>query len=478
MRVVLVSTYELGRQPFGLASPAAWLRDAGFDVGCVDLSRESFAPELFAGARLVAFFLPMHTATRLAVPIVPRVRALEPRAHLCAYGLYAPPNEAWLRELGVETILAGEFEEDLVTLARTLTHADAHRATAAATGPRGIPRLPFKVPDRDGLPPLSKYAALKLHGGAAARTVGYTEASRGCKHRCRHCPVVPIYNGHFRVVAPEVVLADIRQQIESGAAHITFGDPDFLNGPAHAMRIVTALHETWPSLTYDVTTRVGHLLAHADLLPTLRRTGCLLVTSAVESVDDRVLQLLDKGHTRADFVRVAELCHAAGLTLNPTFVAFTPWTSRAAYLDLLDTIEELGLVSHVAPIQLALRLLIPRGSRLLELDEVRALVGPFDGELLVYPWRHPDPAMDDLQLAAERLVSASKRAREDFFGAIRQLAESHAGDRAGSRAARDVPVRPRGAMVATREPRIAGPAHAGIPRSRVEVPYLDEPWYC
>ena len=109
--------------------------------------------------------------------------------------------------------------------------------------------------------------------------MGYTEATRGCKHLCRHCPVVPVYRGAFRIVQQDVVLEDIRQQVAAGAEHITFGDPDFFNGPGHAIPIVEALHREWPALTYDVTIKMEHLLKHRELLPVLKATGCLFVTS-------------------------------------------------------------------------------------------------------------------------------------------------------------------------------------------------------
>lgn len=109
MNVVLISTYELGRQPFGLASPAAWLRRAGAEVACLDLSREDFREAPIRDADLVAFYVPMHTATRLAIPLIETVRRLNPRAHICFYGLYAPMNADYLRSLGVHTILGGEF---------------------------------------------------------------------------------------------------------------------------------------------------------------------------------------------------------------------------------------------------------------------------------------------------------------------------------------------------------------------------------
>src|SRR5262245_3132944 len=119
MRVLLISTYEMGRQPFGLASAAAWLRGAGVDVTAVDAAKEKLAPELVASAGVIGFHLPMHTATRLAAPLIVRARAANPTARICAFGLYAPLNEQWLRSLGVDDVLGGEFEADLTGIARS-----------------------------------------------------------------------------------------------------------------------------------------------------------------------------------------------------------------------------------------------------------------------------------------------------------------------------------------------------------------------
>ena len=118
MPALLISTYDLGHQPFGLASAAAALQSAGVPAVCADLSREPLPESAVTDAELIAFFLPMHTATRLALPVIDRVRALNPGAVLCAYGLYAPLNAALLRERGVTAIIGGEFEDDLAALAR------------------------------------------------------------------------------------------------------------------------------------------------------------------------------------------------------------------------------------------------------------------------------------------------------------------------------------------------------------------------
>jgi radical SAM superfamily enzyme YgiQ (UPF0313 family) len=455
MRALLISTYDLGRQPFGLASAAAWLRREGVEVSTADIAKEKLDSADVRSADLVAFYLPMHTATRLAAPLVARVRSENQSARICAFGLYAPLNAQLLRELGVDDVLGGEFEEALADIARDLKgkaqNVERRTPHVERSPNRSLPRIQFLVPDRTGLPPLTRYATLQLSDGAR-RIVGYTEASRGCRHLCRHCPIVPIYGGQFRVVQPDVVLSDIAAQVAAGARHITFGDPDFFNGPTHALRIVEALHASSPDVTYDVTIKIEHLLRHASLLPRLRETGCLFVTSAVESLDDRVLALLEKGHTRADFLRAIELFDAADLILAPTFVAFHPWTTLESYCELLDTIERVGLIGHVAPIQLAIRLLIPQGSLMLQLADVRRVVGPFDPRTMTYRWAHVDPRVDALHHEVAALVGRQLTAsRPRLFDAVSDLAH----DRAGA-------FRP----------------HPRPSRDRATVPYLNEPWYC
>ena len=196
------------------------------------------------------------------------------------------------------------------------------------------------------------------------------------------------------------------------------------------------------------------MLKHQDLLPVLARTGCLFITSAVEAVDDEVLQKLAKGHTRDDFVAAAALCRRSGLALTPTFVAFTPWTTVTGFVDLLDTVEELELVEHVAPVQWGLRLLVTEGSRLLELADVRSRLLPFDSATLTYPWRHDDPAVDRLQATIMQTVAGRlTHSRRDVYNGVRAMAIrlTESGDRG---------------------------RHAVLLPSRSAIPYLNEPWFC
>jgi radical SAM superfamily enzyme YgiQ (UPF0313 family) len=520
MKIVLISTYELGRQPFGLVSPAAWLRRRGHAVACFDLTRQELDVSAVCSADLIAIYLPMHTATRLACTLIPKLRAQNLQAHICCYGLYAPMNSEYLRSLGVGTILGGEFEGGLVRLGERLGAADELKEKsrifpqglkpADAEGsmsepfeaqdelklrplngkesersemPQGsedsalryrggdalkrapttvvatqmepeisLERLEFEVPDRAGLAPIAKYAHLIVPGNGY-RLVGSTEASRGCKHLCRHCPIVPVYNGVFRIVDRDVVLADVRQQVAGGAQHISFGDPDFFNGIRHAMELVEAFHSEFPGITYDVTIKIEHLRKQERHLARLRDTGCLFVISAVESVDDGILERLDKGHTREDFLYVARKFRELGMTLHPTFVPFTPWTTMEGYLDLLRVLVAGELIENVAPIQLGIRLLIPEGSRLLELEEVRGMVGAFDAKSLVYPWGNADARMDALSETVQAIAAEADRKKESRAAAFARIWEA-----AHAAAGMAVPT------LQVREGRA--------------VPFLSEPWYC
>jgi len=461
MKVVLINPYEIGRQPFGLAEPAAWLARAGCEVHCLDLALQRLEPEVLRDARVVAIYVAMHTATRIAMEAIPRIQAIAPQAHLCVYGLYAPMNEMVLRDLGVHTVLGGEVEPALVSLVERLRKASLHKNSHMQNGDGqvqtepvvNLSKIEFLTPDRSALPPLARYAHLQLPDGGR-KTVGFAEGSRGCKHLCRHCPVVPVYHGMFRVIPVEVVLADVRQQVAAGAQHISFGDPDFLNGPTHARKLVHALHAEFPDISYDATIKIQHLIDHADMLPILKATGCLFITAAVESVDDRVLDFLAKNHTNADFARAVALCRAAGIALAPTFVAFTPWTTLGGYIALLERLLELNLVESVPPIQLAIRLLVPQGSLLLQLPGFQAHIGEFDPKLLGFPWKNPDARVDRLQLAIQELVAqaeAQDLSRCDIFARIWESAHAALGV--------DAPALADSGM--------------GMP-----IPRLSEPWYC
>jgi hypothetical protein len=479
--ILLVSCYELGRQPLSIASPLALLRRAGYRPGTLDLALEPLLPGKVRAARLVALAVPMHTALRLGMRATERIRRLNPGCVVIFYGLYASLNAAYLLAHGADAAIGGEYEEPLLRLAEALEAGGpgtaSPRPLPAVPGvrtrdhPEGpwIRRIEFAAPARDGLPPLERYA--RLEEGGSTRLAGQVEASRGCLHLCRHCPIPPVYEGRFFVVPQAVVLEDVRRQVAMGATHITFGDPDFLNGPGHSLSVVQAMRREFPGLTFDFTAKIEHLLEHRALLPGFGALGCLFVVSAVESLNDRVLRILDKGHTRAGVEEALALMRAAGVALRPSFVPFTPWGGLDDYLDLLDFIARRDLIDAVDPVQLSIRLLVPPGSLLVDHPEMRPHLGPLDAERFTYRWTHSDPRLDRLQQEVARLVERVAHEREDprvTFGRIRTIAEASA-EGAGAWA-EATSGRATDVTTALLPP--------PLPNDKGRPPRLTEPWFC
>ena len=448
MRVLLVSTYELGHQPLHVASPAAALRSAGHDVRCLDTSVEPWDDQLVGWAQVVAFSVPMHTAMRLAMRRAEQVKDADPELPVCFYGLYAPVSRDLTVGRLADRILAGEYQHALVAWVDRLDAGGPPTGGPEVLLDRGAASLPA----RDLLPPLERYAHLRRDD--EEQLVGYVEATHGCLLECRHCPVPTVYGGRFRAVDRQLVLDDIAQLVEMGAQHITFGDPDFLNGPTHSLRIVEEMHDRWPDLTFDCTTKVDHILDHADLLPTFAASGCVFVVSAFESRDERVLQRLDKGHTVAQEGAVVELLRGHGIDVRPTWLPFTPWTTPGDVVDILDFVIEHDLIGNVDPVQYTIRLLLPEGSLLLEHPDLRPHLGPYDADRLTYTWEAADPRADDLQRELAALVEA--RTAEDA-----SPLETFLDLNARTREAADRPAR--------------DPIRAGSTEGR---PRLTEPWFC
>jgi radical SAM superfamily enzyme YgiQ (UPF0313 family) len=427
---LLLSFYALGHAPLALAEPAAALRQAGHGVTTLDLAVEPLNETRVAAADVLLISAPMHTALTLGLASVPRLRALNPHAPLAFFGLYAWLNADQVLTLA-DAALANEGDAGLVDWVNalngrgdpTLIPGARTRTTHTAlqvTRPRSV------LPDYATLPPLDRYARLD-HAGQVA-LAGYVEASRGCLHTCRHCPITPVYQGRFVVVPRETVLADIRQQVQAGATHIMFGDPDFLNGPNHALALARALHAEFPPVTFDATIKIEHILQHRALFPELAALGCVFVVSAIEAMSDEVLRQLRKGHTVAEIDVALDILDAAGIALHPTLVAFTPWTTLDDYLAQLAWIDARGLQPHIPPIQLAIRLLIPPGS--LILDNAGAWLGPLDAPALTYRWQHPDPRMDELHGVVMACVSEHEAQGLDAaqtHAAIRAIAYHLAG---------------------------------------------------
>ncbi len=457
--IVLISCYELGHQPVGLAMPMGFLEQEGFSPVALDIGIDKLDEEVIRRALFVGISTPMHTAMRIGISAAEKIRRLNQNCHICFYGMYATLNADYLLETVADSVIGGEYENELVQIVQQVeSRSVMSRPVADSVKLKRAPylkRLSFPSTNRKALPPLEKYAKLEWNG--AEKLVGYVETTRGCLHHCLHCPIPAVYHGRFFAVPIDVIIDDIRQQVEMGAKHITFGDPDFLNGPTHSLRIVRRMSDEFPHLTFDFTAKVEHLIKHAGLIPEFQKTGCIFIISAVESLNNTVLKYLAKGHTREDVFRALDIVRSAEIALRPTWVAFTPWTTLDDYIEMVEFVYKEYLIDNVDPVQLSIRLLIPPDSRLLEQKEIQPYLGELDKASLYFKWKHPDPRMDELHKRVSQIVEDAACPRRDTaitFKLIREAAYE----------ARDQ--RPPGQFV---YPEF---------EDREKAPRLTEPWFC
>jgi radical SAM superfamily enzyme YgiQ (UPF0313 family) len=444
VRVLLISTYELGRQPVHLSSPAASLEAAGHEVSVVDLSTDELQSDHIISVDAVAISVPMHTATRLALMIAGQINTDRPDLPIALYGLYAGVPDTEDLE-SVDAVFAGEYEPDLLSWVNSIARGGGSTASSSRTG-----RSEFLVPARGGLAGLDSYARLEFRG--ETRLAGAVEASHGCRHRCRHCPIPSVYDGRMRVVPKQVVLADIDQLADFGARHITFGDPDFLNAPRHSLDVLEAAHTAHPELTFDATIKVSHIIDHADLLPEMARMNLLFVVSAFESVDNGTLDVLDKGHSVEEMSRAVDLVRSAGVFIRPTWLPFLPWTEPDHIADMFEFVESHELGSSTDPVQMSIKLLIPRGSLLEEHPRVVPHLESYDPASLTWTWRFTDPHTEVLQKELETIAAEASDCGQHFTATLDQMRKTVS--------------------------QLTGRAIGELTSAQVLAPRLTESWFC
>jgi hypothetical protein len=447
-RVLLLSTYELGGQPLGLSGPASALLAAGHDVRAHDLAVEDWPTESVEWADAVACSVPMHTALRLGLAAIERVRTDHPEVPVAYYGLYAP-IAAELDVLGPDDLAVADGALDaLVQFADRLGPA-APAAPAAVTG-------------RSLLPALSEYARYLDRDGE--RLVGPVESTVGCNHRCRHCPVPLVFDGRSRATPLDEILADVEALVDLGATHVHFADPDFLNRPQHALRVSNAIHVQYPDVTLDATIKVSHILRYPSLLPELAGNGLRFVISAFESTSDLILSRLDKGHTCADLAQAVTLLRGAGIEPRPSFLPFTPWTTRDDLVALLDFVAANDLIPNVDGVQYGIRLLLPPRSLLLDRNDpiLDASIGEFDESDLGITWTSADPLLDEI---ADEIAQIAEEAAEEGASAE----ETYATVRAATLIMLG--------RTDTGLPKVTGTASA-LGSAGAVRPHLTEAWFC
>ena len=374
MKILLTSFYDLGKQPKIIAEIVDRYNSSEIEFDFVDFSVENQNIDL-ENYDVLGIYAPMHTATILSIEYI-KDKKLPNK--MFTFGLYG----SVLEDFNSSIRYIKDIESD--ELALFLEINDDHQFS-----------LKNNIPNRQIFPDISNYA--HLVDGSNNLIAGSVETTYGCKHSCTHCPVPISFNGTFKTYSLEKIVSDVENQVNQGAKHISFNDPDFFNGPIHALKILESLNEKFPSITYDSTIKVEHILKYKKYFKELSSLNMVFVISAFETTNDLVLSILEKNHTSNDLNNSIEISQDFGIDIRPTWMPFSPWTELNDLSNIVKLIEKYELRETVDPIQLTIKLLIPKHSLIIKKPEINKYLGNYEKNSLSFKWKYENNDVEKLQ---------------------------------------------------------------------------------
>ena len=406
MKILLLSFYDLGKQPKIISELYKKLDNGSNQIDIVDYSIEEKDLTL-DNYDVLGIYASMHTASVLAEQYL-RDRKLPNK--LFVFGLYANVFSEMFSDFQSIHSFDSDELESLLQVQLNLNYSFKHT-----------------VPDRTILPSITDYS--HIVDGSNNLIAGSVETTYGCKHECTHCPVPIEFKGMFKTFGTEKIITDVTNQVEDGAKHISFNDPDFFNGPKHALKILQLLNEKHPSITYDSTIKVEHILKYPDYFQELKNLNMLFVISAFETTNDHVLNILQKNHSSNDLNKAVELSLENNIDIRPTWMPFSPWTEQNDLISIIKLIENYKLRETVDPIQLTIKLLIPKNSLILKRPEMEENLLNYDPASFSYAWKYKFPNIDNIQneLFTYVLQHESENEYTQYLGLV-DILESHTGE--------------------------------------------------
>ncbi|GKW07622.1 arsinothricin biosynthesis radical SAM protein ArsL [Pectobacterium carotovorum] len=407
MNVLLVSIFEGGYQPITISTAYQALvgEVAVTDIEVLDIYVHGPDESKIRDRDLIFISLPLFDAVMPGVELLATIRRLNPDVKVCFYGQHATIHAARLTETGADFCILGDWELPMQSLVNAISAGG--RGPLQGVMNRGDLTEPapffskkgFSVPERHVLPPLEKYPNKQLNKLLGKDViVGSTELARGCKHKCLYCSVYAAYDGRVIKIPVDIITEDVKNMVYGGMTHLTFIDADWFSSRHYGIEILTELHKTHPELTFDITTRVDHIIENESRMELLRDLNVRIITSALEFPSENVLKIFNKQVTVSDTEKAIRIMKSSGIMLNPTFIMYNPWAGIRDMEHFHEWIDGVNLRDDIDPIQFETRLSLYKGSPLLLSDDIKN-VSLIEHDFH-YDWAHSDPWVDELYAAS------------------------------------------------------------------------------
>mmetsp|Transcript_156 Transcript_156/g.503 ORF Transcript_156/g.503 Transcript_156/m.503 type:complete len:425 (+) Transcript_156:2547-3821(+) len=400
---IVVSIFEGGYQPINALTGLSALREAGHDTDFLDAYVEGYDIEKLKEYDTIIMPVPLFDSLNSAIQLTKELEEAGSKAETVMFGQYATINAPYLTGRYADHVVSGEWEVPLVSLMNQREGSKDPSVNVyskgAASPEKTVQMLKLRgtmaKPIRHAAPNLTKYPQPHLANlMGEEKVVGGIELTRGCHHKCTYCSVFSAYDGKVLLGDIDQIIEDIDAMVDQGMEHMTFIDAEFFNATRRSFDALARIHQRHPTLTYDFTTRVDHILENRDRLSELRDQGVRVITSALEFPKNEVLQQVAKEVDVDDLKESVRLVQNSGITLNPTFIMFNPWVTLDDFPKFHDFLVETNMENSVDPVQFETRLHLYKGSPLLKNDTIKAL--RLEEHEFYYDWFHPDERVDEL----------------------------------------------------------------------------------
>ncbi|MCX7973941.1 MAG: B12-binding domain-containing radical SAM protein [Candidatus Aminicenantes bacterium] len=198
---------------------------------------------------------------------------------------------------------------------------------------RNLDEVP--LPERS-LVGIKNYSSLLSRGNLCTTVI----TSRGCPFHCTFCdrPLSPI-TSIFRYRSAKNVVEEIRECMEYGIKDFLFYDDTFTVNRDRVLAICEEILRHNLKIRWDVRTRVD--LVDEEILRMMKRAGCVAIHYGVESGNDDILKILQKGFTVKKVKETFALTKKIGLETLAYFMIGLPSENLKHIQDTFDLAKEL-----------------------------------------------------------------------------------------------------------------------------------------
>ncbi len=308
----------------GVAYVAGFVRDAGHDVGVVDMRVDRNIEHLykvideFQPDFIGLSFMSQHEFGKI-FNFVTNLHQHYPRAKLVIGGAGASGLYDWvLKETAVDYVITREGEYTIVQLLDGLLSKEEISGLIWNDNGKiiknqhrkfefNVDDLPFPAYD---LFPMGEYVDKKIP----------VVTSRGCPYKCTFCANKSSMGVAWRPRSPENILKELKVWYDKGFNVFHFVDDNFTLDMKRAEKICDLIIESGMKIQWDLRNGIRVDKIDENLLTKMKQAGCFYFALGIESIDQEVLNRMKKDLDAKKIYEGVAIAEKVGIPFGGFFI--------------------------------------------------------------------------------------------------------------------------------------------------------------